>query len=161
MKVIHKLSMDLARCGCRPIVGAVQGEANTRVLEVTLYNNGVAWEAPEGTTAAVAFAKPDGTRGLYDKLPDGAAATTVSGNTVEAILAPQALTCPGTVIASIVFSDTNGKTLATFPFRITVEANPAGDAGLSNDYWTKATMEEVVQAVLDELPVYLAEVEVE
>jgi hypothetical protein len=127
--------MDLARCGCRPVVGAVQGEANARVLEVSLYDSGVAWEIPEHTTVAVAFMKPDSTRGLYTQLPDGSLAATYSGNTVTATLAPQALTCAGIVLASIVFSDVDGHTLATFPFQIKVDVNPAAGAEVSNDYY--------------------------
>lgn len=135
MLVTHKLCLDLVKQGCQPVVAAVQGEANTRQLAISLFSNSVAWEIPEGATAAVAFLKPDGTKGLYDKLPDGTVATTLSGNTVTAILAPQALTCAGTVLTSIVFYDADGDTLATFPFKITVEKNPAAGEQISNDYY--------------------------
>jgi hypothetical protein len=141
--------MDLARCGCRSVVPAVQGEANTRVLEVALYDNGVAWEPKDGTTAAVAFQKPDGTKGLYDKLPNGDAATTIAGSTVTAILAPQALTYAGTVLASIVFYDADMDTLATFPFTIKVEANPAAGEQISNDYYYLQNLEQVNKAYAD------------
>jgi hypothetical protein len=141
--------MDLARAGCKPIVGAVQGEGNTRALEIDLYDKGVAWELPAGATAAVAFAKPDGTKGLYDKLPDGSAATTISGSTVTAILAPQALTCAGTVLASVVFYDKDMDTLATFPFKITVEANPAAGKQISNNYYYLQNLEQVNAAYAD------------
>ena len=143
MRIIHKLRMDLARCGCKPIVGAVQGEGNTRVLEISLFNNGIAWEAPAGATAAVAFTKPDGTKGLYDLLTDGSPATTISGSIVSATLAPQALTCAGTVIASIVFYDADMDTLATFPFKITVEANPAAGEQISNNYYKLQNFDQV------------------
>lgn len=144
MRIIHKIRMDLARCGCRPVATAVQGEANTRVLEVSLFNNGVAWEAPGGVTAAVAFLKPDGTRGLYDTLPDGTtAAAILEGSTVTATLAPQALTCAGTVLASIVFYDADGDTLATFPFQIAVEKNPAAGEQISNNYYTLQNFDQV------------------
>lgn len=135
MRITQKLCMDLARAGCKPIVAAVQGEGNTRVLEIDLFDKGIAWEIPAGTTAAVAFQKPDGTKGLYDKLPDGSAATTISGNTVIAILAPQALTCAGTVLASVVFYDADQDVLATYPFKIAVEVNPAAGAQISNNYY--------------------------
>jgi hypothetical protein len=127
--------MDLARCGCRSVVPAVQGEANTRVLEVALYDNGIAWEPKDGTTAAVAFQKPDGTKGLYDKLPNGDAATVITGSTVTATLAPQVLTCAGVVTASIVFYDADQDALATFPFTIKVEKNPAAGEQISYDYY--------------------------
>lgn len=134
MVITHKIKMDLSRRGITPVVHMVQGDSNTRALEISLYDNGQPWELPAGATAAVAFQKPDGTRGLYDKLPDGSAATTISGSTVTAILAPQALTCAGIVLASIVFYDADQDVLATYPFKIMVESNPAAGELISNDY---------------------------
>ena len=135
MKVIHTLRMDLARCGPRPVVAAVQGEANTRVLEVSLYDNSVAWEIPAAAVADVAYQKPDGTQGIYSRLPDGSPATSFSGNVLSATLAPQMLTCAGPVLATFVFSKDGEKTLAAFPFTITVTANPAAGAERSEDYF--------------------------
>lgn len=135
MRVIHTLRMDLARCGGRPTVAAVQGEANTRVLEVSLYDNSIGWEIPAAAVVDIAYQKPDGTKGIYSKLPDGTPATTFSGNVLTAILAPQVLTCAGTIRAAFVFSKEGTETLATFPFTITVEANPAAGAERSEDYF--------------------------
>ena len=149
MLVTHELHIDLTKHGCQPVVAAVQGEANTRQLAISLFSNRIAWEIPEGATAAVAFLKPDGTKGLYDKLPNGAPATTLSGNTVNAILAPQALTCAGIVLASVVFYDLEGDTLATFPFKITVEKNPAAGEQISNDYYNPSIFE--IDAAVKEL----------
>lgn len=147
MRVTHNLRMDLARCSCSPVVNAVQGEANSRELIISLYDNGVAWEIPEATTAAVAFQKPDGLCGLYDQLPNGEPATSIAGSVVTAILAPQALTVPGEVTASVVFFDKDLDRLATFPFRIRVAVDPAGGQHVSNEYYNYSTMEEVNEAV--------------
>lgn len=149
MRILQNLRMDLARCGCKPLVGAVQGEANTRTLVISLYDDGVAWEAPAGATAAVAFAKPDGRKGLYDTLPDGTPATSIAGSVVTITLAPQVLTTAGEVLASVVFNDAELDQLATFPFRIRVEPNPAAGEQLSNDYYNYTTMAEI-NAVIDE-----------
>lgn len=135
MKVFQNLRMDLARCGCAPVVAAVQGDTNTRVLVVSLYDSGAAWEIPEGVIVDVAFKKPDGTQGVYSRLPDGSSATSFEGNVLTAILAPQALTCPGKVVAAFVFHKEGEKTLASFPFTITVTANPAEGAERSEDYF--------------------------
>jgi hypothetical protein len=153
MKVIHKLRMDLARCGCRPVVGAVQGEANARVLEVSLYDSGVAWEIPEAAVVDVAYQKPDGTQGIYSKLPDGTPATTFSGNELSATLAPQMLTIPGSIRAAFVFHLEGQATLATFPFLITVEANPAAGAERSEDYYNPSVgdIEAEIRAALLEV----------
>lgn len=136
MLVTHELNIDLTKHSRQPEVAAVQGEANTRQLAISLFSNSIAWEIPNGATAAVAFLKPDGTKGLYDKLPDGTEATAMSGNTVNAILAPQALTCAGIVLASVIFYKADGDTLATFPFRILVAQNPAAGEQISNDYYS-------------------------
>lgn len=148
MLVTHELNIDLTKPGVQPMVAAVQGEANTRQLAISLFSNSLAWEIPNGATAAVAFLKPDGTKGLYDKLPDGTVATTLSGNTVNAILAPQALTCAGIVLASIIFYKADGDTLATFPFKITVEQNPAAGEQVSNDYYSPS-IHDLDQAIKD------------
>lgn len=161
MKVTHNLRMDLARCGFTPVVYAVQGEGNTRELVVSLYNNGVEWTAPEGTTAAVSFKKPDGLCGLYDELPNAEAAITVEGSVVTAILAPQVLTAPGEVVASIVFYDENLNRLATFPFRIHVEVDPAGGQHVSNEYYNFTTLKEANAAfdalIMDYAPAIVCE----
>lgn len=146
MLVSHQMRIDLTGCGCQPVAHAVQGEANTRQLIISLFANSISWVAPSGATAAVAFLKPDGTKGLYDKLPDGSNATTISGNTVTAILAPQVLTCAGTVLTSIIFYDAEGDTLATFPFRVLVEKNPAAGEQISNNYYTLQNLDQVNQA---------------
>lgn len=147
MKVIQKLRMDLARCGPRPVVAAVQGEANTRVLEVSLYDNSVAWEIPAAAVVDVAYQKPDGTQGVYSRLPDGSPATSFSGNVLSATLAPQMLTCAGPVLATFVFSKDGEKTLAAFPFTITVTANPAAGAERSEDYFNPKDLSDLMAEI--------------
>lgn len=147
MQSIQYLTMDLARRMPQLPLDAVQGDGNTRILQMTLLENGKSWAVPAGVTAAVAFRKPDGTKGMYDTLPDGTKAVTMEGNTVTAVLAHQALTCPGEVSAAVVFHDGKLNQLATFPFVIRVKGNPAGGQGISNDYYRYSTMEEACEAV--------------
>ena len=135
MIITQSLRMDLCRCGVLGQVSAVQGEANTRVIVLALYSNGAPWEVPEGSTAVVGFQKPDGKKGLYDTLPNGTPAVRISGSTVEATLPPQALTASGRVSVTVNFYDTEGDSLATFPFTVVVEPNPAFDAEASEDYF--------------------------
>lgn len=154
MNVTHKLTADLLFKGVAEPIHAVQCDANTRAVAVTLTAGGVAWEPPAGTAVSVAFKKPDGKKGWYDKLPDKSPACSVSGNVVTAILAPEALTAAGKVDAVIVFQDKNLNQLATFGFAILVEPNPAAGRGISNDYYAYSTMEavsEAVDAMLDSL----------
>ncbi|MBQ7345033.1 MAG: hypothetical protein IJW45_03095, partial [Oscillospiraceae bacterium] len=67
MEVVHELTMYLDDRRLVPCVDAVQGDANVRVLEMTLLSGGVAWDVPSGMAVSVAFRKSDGTAGWYDK----------------------------------------------------------------------------------------------
>ena len=154
MKLTYRLSADLLDRGVWQSVSAMQYDANTRAVEVTLTAGGAAWTPPEGTAVSVAFKKPDGKKGWYDTLPDGRAACSVSGNVVTAILAPEVLTAAGEVRAAIVFQDGKLNQLATFGFSVLVEANPAAGGSISNNYYKYSTMEAVsdaVEAMLDSL----------
>lgn len=151
MIVTKKFSFDLDTRGISPLMYAVQGEVNTRKIEISLFSNGTAWEIPEGTIVAVAYRKPDGTSGLYDKLPSGEAASEVSGNVVTVMLAPQVLTCAGKVVASIIFySQDMVDTLATFPFQIYVEKSPGAGQQSSNNYYALQNLDQV-NAAYDDL----------
>lgn len=125
--------MNLSRREIVETLEAVQGDANTRAVELHLFDNGAAWNVPEGVTAAVAFRKPDGHKGLYDTLPDGTAAVSIEGSTVTAILAPQVLSCAGEVAAAVVLTDKDRNRIATFPFPINVAKDPSGGSGISSD----------------------------
>lgn len=147
MNITHLRSVDMARRMPMVPVDAVQGDGNTRTLKLKLLENGTEWAVPEGITAAVAFRKSDGTKGLYDTLPDGTKAVSVEGSTVSAVLAPQVLTCAGEVSAAVVFHDENLNQLAAFPIVIRVAANPAAGQAASNDYYRYSTMEAVSEAI--------------
>lgn len=63
--------MDLARPGITKAAYAVQGDSNTRSLEIELRCNGMTWTVPDGTDLLIRYWKPDGTAGIYDTMPDG------------------------------------------------------------------------------------------
>ena len=147
MLITKEITIDLQRRGVMEPVEAVQCDANTRAVKVTLLNGGESWTPPAGAVASVAFKKPDGTAGWYNKLPDEADACTVAGNTVTAIFAPQMLTAAGKVNAAVIFQDAKLNQLATFVFTVNVQANPAAGKGISNDYYKYATMEQMSAAV--------------
>ena len=147
MTITGSLKIDLVDRVVLPPVHAVQCDANTRAVAVTLTAGGVAWEPPGEAQISVAFKKPDGKKGWYNELPDGSSACSVSGNVVTAILAPEVLTAAGKVDAVIVFQDKDLHQLATFGFVILVEPNPAAGREISNDYYNYSTMEAVNQAM--------------
>lgn len=147
MLITKEITIDLQYRKITETLEAVQCDANTRAAKVMLLNGGESWTPPVGAVASVAFKKPDGTAGWYDKLPDGSNACTVAGNAVTAIFAPQMLTAAGKVKAAVVFQDAKLNQLATFVFTVNVEANPAAGKGISNDYYNYTTMKEVNEAV--------------
>lgn len=147
MKITQKICIDLAQKRPLPRLDAVQNEAQTREIEVSLFENGAAWDIPAGTTAAVAFRKPDGTCGLYDRLPDGTDALAFSGHRVTATLAYQVLTCAGSVRVSVILYDEALNQLATFPFVLEVEENPAAGEVVSNNYYNYSTLADINAAI--------------
>lgn len=109
-------------------VPVMQHDGGTRRLLVTLLSGGDSWQPPAGATAAVGYERPDRTRGLYNRLPDGTDAVSLEGNVASVLLPPQMLSIPGTVLACLVFRDEQDNTLTTFPFRLLVQVNPAAQA---------------------------------
>ncbi len=147
MLITKEITIDLLHRGVTEPLEAVQCDANTRAVKVTLLNGGESWTPPSGAAASVAYKKPDGTAGWYDKLPDGTAACSLAGNTVTAIFAPQMLTAAGKVQAAVIFQDSRLNQLATFVFAVEVQANPAAGKNISNDYYKYSTMEQLSAAV--------------
>lgn len=145
MLVTTKIKIDLQRPSYPMVVNAVQGEQNTRQIELSLYSGCVAWMVPDNVAVAMRYSKPDKTKGYYDTMPDGSASFTVSENRILAFLAPQMLTVPGTVVAQIVLYQ-GTQTLATFSIHIRVEADPSAGAVTSEDYvnwaqWIKSELD--------------------
>ena len=149
MNVTSKISVDLTRQNVGQRVNAVQGDGNTREVEITLLAGGVPWTPPDGMEAAIAYMQPAGTKGMYNLLADGTAAISISGNVATVILAPQMLTASGTVQASLVFNDQQLNRLTTFPFSVSVTSNPAAGAQKVEDYlrlqWLEDKLDEYLK----------------
>ena len=134
MIITTKIKMDLSVRGVVPCVDAVQDDKYSRNLEISLYDNGVAWTPPAGATAIVRVAKADGTGGNYDTLPDGNPACTIgTGNTITVRLAPQVCTAAGPVrlAVGLISNDTE---INTFSVPVMVHRNPGIDV-ISTDYF--------------------------
>lgn len=139
MEIIQKIKIDLLKPGVRPVVNVMQSDVNSRVIEIALYANSVAWEIPDGASFSVAYKKPDGTSGLYDTLPDGTSASFAKGNVLSIRLAPQMLTVPGDVASSVAIFSSDQK-ISTFPVVVNVVQNPAAGATESEDYYWISTL---------------------
>ena len=133
MNVTTKIKMDLSMPDFCMRVNAVQGDAYSRSLSIVLYNRVLPWIIPEGITVAVRYAKPDGTKGYYDTLPDGTPAWSCRDNVLTVQLAPQMLTVAGQVKAQIELVQ-GIHILSTFSMTVEVEENPAAGVTTSEDY---------------------------
>ena len=177
MTITHSIQVDMVTQSVMPRVYAMQHDANTRVVEISLYAAGKEWIPPEDTVFALSYRKPDGTRGFYNKLSEETGAITVSGNKVSVVLAAQVLTAYGEVAAALVMNDEGMNRLASFPFSLYVTPDPSAGTVDSDDYFNCAgaagsglflihvshkgtenfqsdkTYGEVVEAVAEEMPV--------
>lgn len=153
MKPAANLKVDIAHSGFVSPVEAMQGDGGLRSISVELTDGGKPWYPPAGTEIAVAYTHSNGTKGLYNKLPDGRKAVTLRNNIVTVVLAPQILAAAGEVKAAIVFSNEKLDQLTTFPIMITVKKNLFADAQETVDYirlqWLEDKLNEYLKKAKD------------
>ena len=134
-------------------IHAKQFDALSRYATIRLTCGGIDWLPADGTIYAVQYTKPDGTKGMYDKLPDGKTAAvtadTETGSTILSVrFAPQMFTVPGKVRCSVAMLQTSGVKLQTFSFTVMVEESDVnGDT--SEDYYKMATIDSLMDAIGD------------
>lgn len=152
MTVTTKLKMDLDRKGIHSRIHAVQGDTNTRSVELGLYAGGMPWQIPEDAAVQIRYRKPDRTGGVYDTLPDGTRAWQASGNALILILAPQMLTEKGEVKMQVEMIS-GSDSLATFTVFVDVEENPAAGILRSQNYvnmraWLTGELDAALQTAM-------------
>lgn len=150
MIVTQNIHMDLTRMDVLPQIHAVQGDTCSRCIAVKLAVDGRPWNPPAETTAAVRYAKLDGTGGHYASLPDGSPACAIQGNCVSVMLAPQMLSFPGKVLAQVELV-CREKILACFTMEILVEKDPAVGLIQSQNYvnWAQRVEDRLATALRD------------
>lgn len=147
MIVTHNIKADLAAAApTAPQIDAVQGDANTRAVAITLTANGAPFQVPDGTAAAVRFRKMDGTGGVYSTMPDGSNAYSIDGSIVTVLLAPQVLTCSGIVWISVELTG-GSNVLGIFTFLVYVHRDPSVGTAPSENYFSYDTLESINTAV--------------
>lgn len=149
MLVTHSIEVNLTDRKELNKLHMVQGDRNTRAVEITLLEGENPWQVPEEAVVLVRYRKPDGTGGIYDTLPDGTAAWSIADDKVTVILAPQMLTVPGCVAAQVELQY-GGGVLATFTIQIIVEWDPSLGVLESEDYvnwsqWAENTLNSMLE----------------
>ena len=144
MIITHKIKADLIAPGPKAVINAVQTDTYCRKIEITVTAGGQTVEFPEGVSVRGSYRKADGTRGIYDTMPDGTAAGSGAGNVVTLSLAPQVLTAAG--VAELAVQFISGETLLNvFPVQVNVAPLP-GFGGKSENYYSISGLPQVTAA---------------
>lgn len=149
MLITQTIERDFALPSPAPCIHAVQGDENTRAIQMKLYDNHAAWAIPEDAAILIRYRKPDGTGGIYDTLSDGTAAWIKEDNTVTLLLAPELLSAAGIVDASVAITAEN-QVLGTFLFRILVAEDPSADVPETEKYYNLGSTIADLKAYVDE-----------
>lgn len=132
MKVTNIVNIDLSIRQNIPFVDAVQGDS-ARAIEFRLFDRGQPFNVPDGSAVLIRYKRPDGFGGVYDTLPNGETAYSISSNKVTAALSPTALGVAGNVDFQVTVS--NGEDLiSAFALEIRVDADPSADVVDAEDY---------------------------
>ena len=129
----HDIRMDLLRPGAAPLIHAVRDDNHSRSLRIILFRGGVPWPLPGNLQAVIRYAKPDGTGGAYDTLPDGTQSWQAAGNQLTVLLAPQVCTVPGRVMLTVTLVSGEVQ-LSLFPIALQVAPLAVPEQTESQDY---------------------------
>ncbi len=125
MIVTHKISMNLDGMDQEQCLQIMQYDENSRVLEMSLYENGAPWSIPEGVMVALQYLKPDGSGGSYDTLEDGSPAWHWEENVVSVHLASVLSDTAGVVHCTLVLRQ-NEAVLHSFSVGLLVKPSLSG-----------------------------------
>ena len=140
---MQQYNLDIS-APCGPLVlYASQGDSYSRFFAAVMTDNGAPYEPPAEAIYTVRFGAPGMPAGWYDTIEETGggshAAVTVSGNTLTAEIAEQAVSVPGINSLVLIVSDAAGYTLASWAFALQVAAVPGYDAPEATTYYNALT----------------------
>lgn len=149
MEVIKKIKTDFSVYKSPPIVDVMQNDRNTRKIQLEITADGEKWIIPDDVSVLLGYTKPNGEKRTYNKLSNGQNAGEYAENVVKVTIIPEALNISGVLNACIILKDSSLNQIATFPFKIRVNKNPATSfetnpekIGLSIEHWYEIKEEE-------------------
>lgn len=119
MVVTHKFTTDLAKRGVTTKIDAVQGDSNSRHLEIALLANNEPWGLDSIATVTVRYRKPDGTKSSYNA---GSYDAASSENIVSVPVDPAVLDQAGKTLLQVVLS-VGDQSISIFLVEIDVQQN--------------------------------------
>lgn len=151
MQVITKAALDMSVPRAVQLRG-VQGDQNTRAVELSLFHEGSPFPVPAGAELVVAYRKRGGGSGVYDTLPDGSAACQVRDNRITVGLVPQMFTEAGYVNIQIKMV-LGEQVLHTFPIQLAVQGSLQPIPGTQEEYagWLRMFLPQAASAQAGEV----------
>ena len=142
------IKLNLSHPNSGVVVYAKQFDKDTRVIDIELLNGSQVWDPPAGCEMVVMYAKPDGTKGIYDVLEDNTTPAVVKTGTgkIQLTLAEQALTAAGNIFVEVSFY-TQKLRSTTLSFILVVESGiPKNEDLVSESYFN--ILSELIQGLL-------------
>lgn len=149
MEYTQEITLDLNSNAAPPIIYTKQGDADTRVLEIHLMENGNEYQPPADAFAVFRMRKPDGT--TIGAGVDDTTITSVNNNIVTVRLSEQALAAAGRGLADILLYN-GDQYLSTASFILVIQPAPVAvmrGVVSSNEY---SIFQDLLSSLGDTLP---------
>lgn len=119
MLITHKVKTDLQRRGITQKLYMVQGDTNSRKIDVSMFSDGYAWNVPEGTSVILRYKNGSGEKGTFSDI-----SYEIENNVVSVTIEADILIASGESILQIVLI--NGEqSLSIFSISIDVQEDPS------------------------------------
>lgn len=128
LKIVKTLALDFTREAPLEYIFVKAGDKDSRVLDITPLNSGLAYAIPEGANVVFAAKKPDKTEILND-----AKVNTATGH-IEVTLSEQTLAAEGILVCEVGLYSAAGEFLSSQHFYLKASPFALTDVESSNEY---------------------------
>ena len=128
LKIVKTLALDFTREAPLEYIFVKAGDKDSRVLDITPLNSGLAYAIPEGAKVVFAAKKPDKTEILND-----ASVNTKTGH-IEVTLSEQTLAAEGILVCEVGLYSAAGEFLSSQHFYLKASPFALTDVESSNEY---------------------------
>lgn len=128
LKIVKTLALDFTREAPLEYIFVKAGDKDSRVLDITPLNSGLAYAIPEGAKVVFAAKKPDKTEILND-----ASVNTKTGH-IEVTLSEQTLAAEGLLVCEVGLYNSAGEFLSSQHFYLKASPSALTDIESSNEY---------------------------
>lgn len=148
MIIEHTITIDLTNPGTTPRIQVKQGDYSSRRVTLQLYAGTAAWPVPEDAVAMIRYHVHDldggeDAVGIYDTLPDGTTAWSISENTVS-FIPVEDMTARHSIVAADVVLLQETSILSTFNIEFYVNRAPVAETEANvQNYYNVMSLKEI------------------